>query len=972
MPFGFSRRISFAFWRRFRRAPAGLLFYCIFSTFAVAQTVNVWLTTDDQTKKLQPQASITFSTGINATNPIIVDETQVYQRIEGFGASFTDTTGYALNELAAPAQRDTAMTNLFSHDGGGIGLSFVRNPMAACDLSLSVYSYDDLPAGQTDTNLNSFSVAHDQADIIPLVKKALALNPQLKIMANPWSPPGWMKDSGSMIGGTLLTNMYAPFALYFVKYIRAYQAAGITVNYISLQNEPLYQPANYPGMLLDAGTATTVLRDYILPALAVNNLTNTTVLVYDHNWDRPDYPTTEFSDATVNGSPQVSGIAWHGYGGTPGVMLTLGSNFPAKGQYLTEHSGETQIADQVKADFEEIIHVMRSWGKAYVKWNMASDENYGPHTGGCGDCTPLVYVNSTTHNVSYGIEFYTLGHFSKFVLPGAYRIYSSDAAGVISAAFLNPDGSEVLVAFNDTTNATSFQVQWGNRTFSYTLASHAGATFTWTGAQTGAYAVNPTTLVQGSSFNAVHSLQTEPTSDTLGGYDLGYASGGSYATYQNVDLANGFTNVMGRLASAGSGGTLEFHVDSPTGPMLGSLTIPITGGWQTWQTVTGLVSGGSGLHTLYVRFNGNSSIGNLNWFQFAGANPPLPFPWTNNDIGSVGLAGGATFTGGTFTINGSGNDIWNAADAFHFVNQPVAGACEIRARVTSLQNTDPWAKAGVMIRDGLAAGAMNASVVLTSSNGISFQVRAAAGAATTATIVGGGILSASQWLRLTRSPGNSFAAYYSANGINWIQIGANTIIPMSNNALAGLAVTAHNNASNCVAACDNVTVNQSPVLAGIVDQSILAGRTLAITNPATDADIPAQTLSYSILNAPTGASVDTNGIFTWRPAIAQSPATQSLSIVASDNGVPSMSVTQKFNVTVNRPASPIIYNPSFSNGQIGLWISGDVGPDYLLQSSSNLLSWSTIATSTPASLPFIWTTTNASSPSQFYRIILGP
>jgi len=153
-----------------------------------------------------------------------------------------------------------------------------------------------VPAGQTDTNLNSFSIAHDQDDIIPLVQQALQLNPQLKIMANPWSPPGWMKDSGSMVTGSLLPGMYAPFAKYFVKYLQAYQAAGISVNYISLQNEPLYEPADYPGMPMNAATQTIVLRDFILPALAANNLTNTTVLVYDHNWDRPHYPTTEFSD----------------------------------------------------------------------------------------------------------------------------------------------------------------------------------------------------------------------------------------------------------------------------------------------------------------------------------------------------------------------------------------------------------------------------------------------------------------------------------------------------------------------------------------------------------------------------------------------------------------------------------------------------------------------------------------------------
>jgi hypothetical protein len=236
-----------------------------------------------------------------------------------------------------------------------------------------------------------------------------------------------------------------------------------------------------------------------------------------------------------------------------------------------------------------------------------------------------VTINSSSGALSYDIDFYTLGHFSKFVLPGAHRVYSANGAGVISAAFVNPDGSNVLVAFNDTSSSQTFQVQWGTQSFTYTLASLAGATFTWTGTQTGGYTVNPATQIQASSFNAVSNLETEPSTDTQGGYDLGYANGGSYAVYQNVDFAAGFTNVTARLASAGSGGTLEFHLDSPTGLLISSITVPITGGWQTWQTVSGSVSGASGLHSLYVVFQGASGIGNLNWFQFGGALPLSAF-----------------------------------------------------------------------------------------------------------------------------------------------------------------------------------------------------------------------------------------------------------------------------------------------------------------------------------------------------------
>ena len=609
----------------FTAAPFGYLglaclFLLIGGAGAEAQTVSVWLTTDDQVSKLQSVASVTFVTGSGGNNPVFVDETQIYQRVEGFGASFTDSAGYLLNEVATSLARSNAMYSLFTRNGNGIGVSFVRNPMGGSDFARTQYSYDDLPAGQTDTNLTSFSIAHDQADIIPLVQQALQLNPQLTIMASPWSPPGWMKTSGSMVGGTLLTNMYPSFARYFVKYIQAYQAAGIPTHYISLQNEPLYVPGDYPGMSMDAATQLTVLRDYVLPALAASNIT-AKVLIYDHNWDRPDYPDAILSDATVLGSSRVAGIAWHGYGGTPGVMTILANKYPTKGDYLTEHSGGTWVSDAVKADFEEITQVMRNWGKAYVKWSLVLDQNHGPHDGGCADCNPLVTINSSSGALTYDIEYYTLGHFSKFVLPGAYRVYSGNAVGIISAAFVNPDNSKVLVAFNDTTSSNTFQVQWGSKTFTYTLAPYSGATFTWIGTQSGGYQFPAALQIQASSFNSTAGLQTETTADTQGGYDVGYADGGDYAVYRNVNFGAGFTNLSVREASFGAG-TLVLHLDSPTGPIISSFALTSTGGWQTWQTLHESVSGASGLHDLYVVFTGSNGLGNLNWFQFGGALRP--------------------------------------------------------------------------------------------------------------------------------------------------------------------------------------------------------------------------------------------------------------------------------------------------------------------------------------------------------------
>lgn len=603
-----------------RLVPSVLLVAC---AFCHAQTVNVWLTTDDQQAKMQKQAPLSFSS-ISGSSPIIlVDETQSYQTIEGFGASFTDSAAYLLKEKVPASKLGAVMSSLFGRKDG-IGLSFIRNPMGASDLSRSVYSYDDLPAGQTDPSLAKFSIAHDLADIVPLVKQAHKINPQLKIMANPWSPPGWMKTSGSMIGGFLLPSSYGPFADYFVRYVQAYAAQGLSVDYISMQNEPLFLPGDYPGLCLPAAASdTTCGRSPTDETTAIHKVLSafssagihTKILIYDHNWDRPDYPRTILADSTILNSSQVAGIAWHGYAGTPGAMTSLHDSFPALGNYETEHSGGTWVSNQVREDFEEIIQVMRNWGKSYVKWSLALDQNRGPHTGGCGTCNPLITVNSSSGAVTYDIEYYTLGQFSKFVMPGAARIYSSNAPGFVSAAFRNPDGSKVLVVYNEDRGPRSFTAQWGAKSFTDSLPGLAGATFVWNGAQTGSFRAPATAQIQASSYNDEFGLQTESTSDAGGGYDVGFADNGDWAHYRNLDFGPGASSVSLRAASAGSGGALEFHLDSVAGPLIGTVKIPVTGGWQNWTTVSSTITRASGLHDLYVVFKGTTSIGNVNWFQ---------------------------------------------------------------------------------------------------------------------------------------------------------------------------------------------------------------------------------------------------------------------------------------------------------------------------------------------------------------------
>jgi glucosylceramidase len=586
--------------------------------------VAIVLTTHDQASLLAPQSSIAFNSGgLPIANQVQVDETQQYQTIEGFGAAFTDSACYLLEQVAQPSQLTTTMNDLFTRTGNGIGLSFMRNPMGASDLARSVYSFDDLASG-SDIPLNNFSIAHDQTYIIPLIKAAQALNPQMKLMANPWSPPAWMKDTATMSGGSLNTADYTAFANYFVKYLQAYKTAGVTVNYITLQNEPLNNTTAYPSMYMDGPTELTVLRDYVLPALTTANL-STGVFVYDHNWDTPSYPQTVLSDPTILASSQVVGTAWHGYGGPPGAQQNIQNQFPTKGAWETEHSGGTFINDQFTSDFVEITLVLRNAAKSYVKWSLALDQTLGPNLGelnagygGCTTCTPIVTVNNSTGNITKDVEFYTLGQYSKFILPGAIRVWSSDTPNIVSSAFINPDGTRALVAFNNSTSSSTFQVQWGGQNFSYTLPADAAATFTWSGTQTGTANIPATQQIQGASYSSQSGLETEETGDATGSYDLGYTTNGAYAVYQNVDFGTSVSQVSVRFASDGGGGTVKFYLDNMTGTPIATATTPPTGGWQTWQTATAPVTAASGVHTLYAVFVGSNSTGiiNMNWIQF--------------------------------------------------------------------------------------------------------------------------------------------------------------------------------------------------------------------------------------------------------------------------------------------------------------------------------------------------------------------
>ncbi|MFT8639324.1 glycoside hydrolase family 30 protein [Bifidobacterium sp.] len=378
---------------------------------------------------------------------LAIDHCERHQSIDGFGASFTDSSAYLMSRLPEE-QREQAMRRLFSPKDG-IGLSMLRNPMGACDYSREFYTYDDMPQGRTDVSLRHFSIAHDEEAVIPLTALAMRLNPELKLMASPWSAPAWMKSSRRLATGRLLPRFYESYAQYFVRFIEAYRGNGIPVFAVTPQNEPLFEPRHYPSMRFSARGEARFVQRHLRPAFDGAGL-RTRILGYDHNWDRPSYPLRLLKKA----DEAFDGIAWHWYGGEPQSQTVLAKRYPDKAVYFTEGSGGSWIPEFHPA-FSNLmrrgIEILKNGSRCFILWNIALDEHNGPVVPGFGEstCRGLLRIGDGTSRVEYTLDYYGLAHFSAFIRPGAIRIGGKTDVPLCQLVCENPDGSTVVVMFND-------------------------------------------------------------------------------------------------------------------------------------------------------------------------------------------------------------------------------------------------------------------------------------------------------------------------------------------------------------------------------------------------------------------------------------------------------------------------------------------------------------------------------------------
>lgn len=437
--------------------------------------VEMWLTRGDQSALLQKQTDIlSFGTTANSFPNIDIDSTTAYQSVDGFGYTLTGSSAYLIRRMGTAASA-TLLNELFGPNG--IGVSYIRISIGASDLSPAVFSYNDMPTGQTDPTLANFSLANDTVDLIPVLKQVLQINPNIKIMGSPWSAPVWMKSNGSTIGGSLQPQYYAAYAQYFVKYIQQMQARGVPVHAVTVQNEPEHG-GNNPSMVMTAAQQADFVKNHLGPAFQAAGIT-TKIIVWDHNCDNPNYPITIMNDAAAKAF--VDGSAFHLYAGDISALSTVRAAHPDKNLYFTEQwtgANGSFNGDLVWHIKNVIIGSMRNWSRNALEWNLANDPSFGPHTpGGCSECKGAVTISGSAF--SRNVSYYIIAHASKFVPSGSVRISSNLVANLPNVAFKTPAGKKVLIVLNESGTGQGFNIRYKGKWVFTSLAAGAVGTYVW-------------------------------------------------------------------------------------------------------------------------------------------------------------------------------------------------------------------------------------------------------------------------------------------------------------------------------------------------------------------------------------------------------------------------------------------------------------------------------------------------------------
>lgn len=430
-------------------------------------TPIAYITSGDQSQLLQKQ--LLQKKSIDSTTRILINPKQQFQTIDGFGFTLTGGSALLIQQML-PAKRKALLQELFGKTADAISISYLRISVGASDLSESVFSYHDLPNGEMDTLLHEFNLSRDTIHLIPLIKQILAINPTIKLMATPWSPPTWMKTNHNSMGGSLIPQYYRSYARYLVKYLQAMKAKGIAIDALTIQNEPQHG-GNNPSMLMTASEQAIFIKSHLGP-LFKQHAVKTKIVIWDHNCDHPEFPIQVLNDADAN--QYIDGSAFHLYAGDIAALSTVKNAHPSKNIYFTEQwtGSKGSFDGDLKWHVKNVLlGALQNHSKIVLEWNLANDGSFGPHTpGGCTECKGALTIDGST--VTRNVAYYIIAHAAKFVPAGSVRVQSNRTRNIETVAFLTPKGDTILILLNNGT--VMDQLNIGHRNQWFDLALKAG------------------------------------------------------------------------------------------------------------------------------------------------------------------------------------------------------------------------------------------------------------------------------------------------------------------------------------------------------------------------------------------------------------------------------------------------------------------------------------------------------------------
>jgi glucosylceramidase len=435
--------------------------------------MRVWVTDDDHLLSARAPVSWQRARRPAASDAVILAPDKQFQEILGFGAAFTDAACYTLNRLSLSAREE--LFHAIFHPSE-MGFSVCRLCIGASDYSTALYSYDD---GDVDAELKRFSIDHDRAYILPILREVRKVNPELFLLASPWSPPGWMKANGSMLGGSMRRQYMPSYANYFLKFLQAYEAEGVPIQAITIQNEvDTDQDGRMPACIWPQEYEADFVSKHLGPLLQRSGV-KTQICLIDHNYNLWGRALAELETPGVR--DYASAIAWHGYLGQPEWMDRVHKIYPDMDMYWTE-GGPEYTSPNYASDWADwsttFTAILRNGCRSVTAWNLALDERGRPNIGPF-NCGGVVTVDSESAAIKYSGQFRAFAQYSRFIPRGARRFDSqSTLKDVHHAAFEAPSGQRSLVLTNPG-GAKNCELRLGEHFVAVGLSNNSVTSLVW-------------------------------------------------------------------------------------------------------------------------------------------------------------------------------------------------------------------------------------------------------------------------------------------------------------------------------------------------------------------------------------------------------------------------------------------------------------------------------------------------------------